>query len=77
MPGEVLGAAHVAASLIRMYATVGGPGAESRIDALTGYGKGCLDLARSASADLTNAGAAIAQRLEEELDHAYRTRASQ
>jgi hypothetical protein len=66
-PAEVLGAAHVAAALTRMYARVGGPGAESRISALTAYGKGCLDLAQAASAELTEAGTTIAQRLKESL----------
>jgi hypothetical protein len=66
-PAEVLGAAHVAAALTRMYATVGGPGTESRISALTAYGNGCLDLAQAASADLTEAGTTIAQRLKESL----------
>ena len=66
-PSEVLGAAHVAAALARLYATAGGPGAESRISALTAYGQGCLDLAQAASADLTEAGTTIAQRLKEAL----------
>ncbi|MGH3245172.1 MAG: aKG-HExxH-type peptide beta-hydroxylase [Trebonia sp.] len=64
-PAEVLGAAHVAAVLTRMYAMTGGPGAESRISALTAYGRGCLELAQTASADLTSAGTMIAQRLKE------------
>lgn len=66
-PTEVLGAAHVAAALSRMYVTVGGPGASSRISDLTGYGRGCLELIRTASADLTEAGITIAQRLKEAL----------
>jgi hypothetical protein len=66
-PAEVLGAAHVAAALARMYATAGGPGAEARISALTAYGQGCLELARAGSADLTEAGTTIAQRLKEAL----------
>jgi hypothetical protein len=66
-PAEVLGAAHVAAALTRMYATVGGPGAGTRISALTAYGHGCLELAQAASADLTEAGTTIAQRLKEAL----------
>ena len=66
-PAEVLGAAHVAAALVRMYATAGGPGAEARISALTAYGHGCLELARAASSDLTEAGTTIAQRLKEAL----------
>jgi hypothetical protein len=66
-PAEVLGAAHVAAALIRMYAAAGGPGASSRICTLTAYGKGCLDVAQAASPDLTEAGTMIAQRLKEAL----------
>jgi hypothetical protein len=66
-PAEVLGAAHVAAALARMYATARGPGAEARIGALTAYGQGCLDLAQVASADLTETGTTIAQRLKEAL----------
>jgi hypothetical protein len=57
----------LAAALTRMYATVGGPGASSRISALTAYGQGCLELAQAASADLTEAGTTIAQRLKEAL----------
>ena len=64
-PAEVLGAAHVAAVLCRMYAMTGGPGARARISALTAYGKGCLDLAQAA--DLTEAGTTIAKRLKEAL----------
>jgi hypothetical protein len=64
---EVLGAAHVAAALTRMYATAGGPGASVRISDLTRYGQGCLELAQAASADLTEAGFTIAQRLKEAL----------
>jgi hypothetical protein len=66
-PAEVLGAAHVAASLIRMYAALGEPGAGPRVSTLTAYGKGCLELAQAASADLTKAGTTIAQRLKEAL----------
>jgi hypothetical protein len=66
-PAEVLGAAHVAAVLSRMYATVGGPAAEARIRTLTAYGRCCLELAQGASANLTEAGTTIAQRLKEAL----------
>jgi hypothetical protein len=66
-PAEVLGAAHVAATLVRMYAAVGGPCATSRIGVLTAYGHGCLELAQAASTDLTEAGTMIAQRLKEAL----------
>ena len=64
-PAEVLGAAHVAAVLCRMYTAAGGPGARARISALTAYGQGCLDLAQAASADLTETVTTIAQRLKE------------
>lgn len=62
-PAEVLGAAHVAAALCRLYAMTGGPGAEARITTLTAYGQGCLGLAQAA--DLTEAGTTITQRLKE------------
>lgn len=65
-PAEVLGAAHVAAVLARMYAAAG-PGAGARIEQLTAYGQGCLELAHAASACLTEAGTTIAQRLKEAL----------
>lgn len=66
-PAEVLGAAHVAAALVRMYATAGGSGAEARISDLASYGQGCLGLLQAASADLTDAGTMIEQRLKEAL----------
>ena len=67
-PAEVLGAAHVAAVLCRMYTTAGGPGAKARIsDAVAAYGQDCLELAQAASTDLTGAGTTIAQRLKEAL----------
>lgn len=61
---EVIGAAHVAAALIAMYATVGGapPG---RVDHLTWYGTGCLDLITAVETDLTEAGRQVARRLRE------------
>jgi hypothetical protein len=64
-PAEVLGAAHVAAALARLYTSTGGPGASDRISTLTAYGQGCLDLTQAASADLTEAGTTIAHRLKE------------
>ena len=64
-PAEVLGAAHVAAVLIRLYATE--PGTGERRERLAGYGRGCIALAGEAAADLTNDGRAIAQRLKEEF----------
>ena len=64
-PAEVLGAAHVAAVLIRWYRQAGSRWAAGRIRALTGYGTGCLDLASTAGGDLTETGILIAQRLKE------------
>jgi hypothetical protein len=64
-PAEVLGAAHVAAVLIRWYQHTATGQAAGRIRVLTGYGTGCLDLARTASGDLTETGTLIAQRLKE------------
>ncbi|MBC6457093.1 aKG-HExxH-type peptide beta-hydroxylase [Actinomadura sp. HBU206391] len=61
-PSEVLGAAHVAATLIRMYRT-GGGAPPSRIDALSAYGIGCLNLLTA----LTDTGLQIARRLKEAL----------
>ncbi|WP_433464015.1 aKG-HExxH-type peptide beta-hydroxylase [Spirillospora sp. CA-128828] len=42
-PDEALGAAHVAAALIRLYRATGD---HDRVRTLTGYGAGCLDAAR-------------------------------
>jgi hypothetical protein len=64
-PAEVLGAAHVAAVLVRLYRTAGTPQSASRVSALTAYGTGCLDLVGTASGDMTAAGTLIAQRLKE------------
>ena len=61
---EVLGAAHVAAVLIRLYQHAATGQAAARIRALAAYGAGCLDLT-SASAELTEAGALITQQLKE------------
>jgi hypothetical protein len=66
-PAEVLGAAHVAAVLIRWYRHTATEQAADRIRVLTGYGTGCLNLARTASGDLTGTGTLIAQRLKEEF----------
>jgi hypothetical protein len=61
-PAEVLGAAHVAATLTSLYtATADQPPA--RLSELTRYGRGCLDHA----AGLTSAGHHIAHRLREAL----------
>jgi hypothetical protein len=64
-PAEVLGAAHVAAVLIRLYRQAAAGQSASRVGALTAYGTGCLDLAGAASGDLTEAGTLTAQRLKE------------
>ena len=64
-PAEVLGAAHVAAVLIRLYRHAATGQAADRIRVLAAYGAGCLDLATSASAELTEAGALITQQLKE------------
>ncbi|MEU6034001.1 HEXXH motif-containing putative peptide modification protein [Actinomadura sp. NPDC047616] len=65
-PAEALGAAHVAAVLIRLYRACGdipaGRTAE-RVAHLTAYGAGCLDRAQH----LTPAGARIAERIAEHL----------
>ncbi|MFI7642940.1 aKG-HExxH-type peptide beta-hydroxylase [Nonomuraea sp. NPDC049400] len=63
-PAEVLGAAHVAATLIRLYQATSND-AEERISALREYGAGCLALLEVP--DLTDAGWAIAQRIKEAL----------
>lgn len=61
-PAEVLGAAHVAATLTRLYtATADQPA--TRLDELTRYGRGCLDQLTG----LTSAGHEIAHRLREAL----------
>jgi hypothetical protein len=65
-PAEALGAAHVAAALVRMYRADGTAWAAARAQALTSYGLGCLDLA-AVSGYLTGAGHLIAQRLKEAL----------
>jgi hypothetical protein len=62
---EVLGAAHVAAVLLRLYRLTATAEAADRIRTLTAYGTGCLDLAGTLSGDLTEAGTLIAQRLKE------------
>ncbi|MFI9597876.1 aKG-HExxH-type peptide beta-hydroxylase [Nonomuraea sp. NPDC052265] len=65
-PSEVLGAAHVAAVLTRLYRTTGGQ-AETRLTALRDYGLGCLNLLDSRVELLTPAGWQIARRLKEAL----------
>lgn len=55
-PAEVLGAAHVAAALLRLYRLTGTAWTARRADALAAYGTGCLELANTVSSDLTRAG---------------------
>ncbi|MFF0520994.1 aKG-HExxH-type peptide beta-hydroxylase [Actinomadura nitritigenes] len=63
-PAEVLGAAHVATALTRMYRACGDapPG---RLAHLAVYRAGCLDLLDRAAADLTDIGRAFVRRLQE------------
>ncbi|MGH3867796.1 MAG: aKG-HExxH-type peptide beta-hydroxylase [Pseudonocardiaceae bacterium] len=65
-PSEVLGAAHVAAALIRLYSTVANelPG---RLDHLARYGSGCVELLGRLKGDLTDVGLELAQHLKEIL----------
>jgi hypothetical protein len=63
-PREVIGAAHVAAVLVRLYRADDKPG---HIAPLTEYGHGCLDLLERHDHTLTDAGRAIVLRLKEEL----------
>jgi hypothetical protein len=65
-PSEVLGAAHVAAALTRMY-QVTGDAAPGRASALASYGTGCLSMLNGPSSGLTVAGCQIARRLKEAL----------
>jgi hypothetical protein len=63
---EVLGAAHVAAALTRMYRTdTSAP--TRRLSQLAEYGAGCLNLLTDLEHDLTDAGRTVARRLEEAL----------
>jgi hypothetical protein len=61
---EVIGAAHVAAALITMYAAIGGAPTDRR-DHLTWYGSGCLTVLQEAEGDLTDAGRQVVRRLKE------------
>jgi hypothetical protein len=63
-PREVIGAAHVAAALIRLYRAAALP---DHVGPLTDYGRGCLDLLNRHDHTLTDAGRAITARLKEEL----------
>jgi hypothetical protein len=64
-PAEILGAAHVAATLIRFYRQQPGDHAAARIAALAGYGTGCLELVGALSEHLTGEGTLIARKLKE------------
>lgn len=64
-PAEVLGAAHVAAALFRIYRADCTAWAATRAATLASYGLGCLDLAGTVSGHLTETGNLIAQRLKE------------
>ncbi|GIG60591.1 hypothetical protein Lfu02_49630 [Longispora fulva] len=63
-PREVIGAAHVAAVLLRLYRRTGEP---DQLPTLLDYGRGCLDLLEDAAADLTTEGAAMTLMLTKEL----------
>lgn len=63
---EVLGAAHVAAALVRLYRT-GADSPPDRIARLTHYGDQCLGLLDGMHDDLTEAGRDVARRLKEAL----------
>jgi hypothetical protein len=65
-PDEVLGAAHVAAALTRMYHATG-DGVPGRAGALASYGTGCLAKINGPSSGLTDAGRQIARGLKEAL----------
>ena len=64
-PREVIGAAHVAAALVRMYRATG---EEAHVGPLTTYGRGCLHiLATGAAGHVTCVGSQIVSRLKEAL----------
>lgn len=64
-PAEVLGAAHVAAVLVRFYRQQPTDWAAPRIYVLTRYGSECLELAGTLSGHLTSEGTLIARHLKE------------
>jgi hypothetical protein len=66
-PAEVIGAAHVAAALSRLYRATPRPTARARLAQLQRYLTGCLALLETAAADLTPAGHQITHRLKEAL----------
>ncbi|RCG33334.1 TetR family transcriptional regulator [Sphaerisporangium album] len=63
-PSEVLGAAHVAAVLTRLYAEAG-DAPEGRLERLAAYQAGCLALLDQIADDLTDLGRDIARHLKE------------
>lgn len=65
-PSEVLGAAHVAATLLRLY-RITGEQDEARLAELRSYGLGCLKLFDADPHLLTPAGQQIGNRLKEAL----------
>jgi hypothetical protein len=65
-PAEVLGAAHVAAALVRLY-RAGADAPPDRIGRLSQYGDHCLGLLDGMEDDLTEAGRDVARRLREAL----------
>jgi hypothetical protein len=66
-PAEILGAAHVAATLIRFYRQQPDDWPAARIAALSGYGTSCLALAGTVREHLTDEGTLIARHLKEEF----------
>lgn len=66
-PGEVLGAALVAATLLRLYQSGFGQQSAERLDRLAAYGTGCLTLLADRDEELSEAGRQIARRLKEAL----------
>ncbi|MFI6705394.1 aKG-HExxH-type peptide beta-hydroxylase [Nonomuraea sp. NPDC050478] len=70
-PSEVLGAAHVAAVLVRLHrvdpAGAGLQASADHIRYLIDYGRGCISLLDGLGDDLTEAGRALTQRLKEAL----------
>jgi hypothetical protein len=66
-PAEVLGAALVAATLLRLYRANPGQQPAERLGRLSIYGAGCLALLADRDEELTDAGRQIARRLKEAL----------
>lgn len=66
-PAEVLGAALVVATLLRLYRISPGRQPAERLDRLSTYGAECLALLADRDEELTDAGRQIARRLKEAL----------